>query len=155
MRDPVPEGNNFEQQIRDIDKDLGFNENFKTPMPAVDSCRKNAMQAMMDVEEEIQNKQHMQPCDLSQVHPLPFTNISNVSNHDVVADKNPHPTWKWLARSSVSFQVTVEDSIGIKRPVDMVVDHYELPCKKLVVSSDDKENFPSLAETGFQSCQSQ
>ena len=49
----------------------------------------------------------------------------------------------------------MEDSIGIKRPVDMVVDHHELPCKKLVVSSDDKENFPSLAKTGFQSRQSQ
>ena len=86
---------------------------------------------------------------------MPFTNISNVSNHAIVVDKNPHPTWKWLACSSVSSQVTVEDSIGIKRLVDMVVDHYELPCKKLVVSSDDKKNFPSLAETGFQSRQSQ
>ena len=65
LRDPVTEGDNFEQQIRDIDKDLGFNENFNTPMLAVDSCRKNAMQAMMGVEEEIQNKQHMQPRDLS------------------------------------------------------------------------------------------
>ena len=49
----------------------------------------------------------------------------------------------------------MEDSIGIKHAVDMVIDHYELPCKKLVVSSNDKENFPSLAEIGFQSHQSQ
>ena len=49
----------------------------------------------------------------------------------------------------------MEDSIGAKCPVDMVVDHYELPCKKLVVSSDDKENFLVLAETGSQSRQFQ
>ena len=35
----------------------------------------------------------------------------------------------------------MEDSIGIKRPVDMVVDHHELPCKKLVVSSDERKIF--------------
>ena len=100
-------------------------------------------------------KQNMQPRVLSQVHPLPFTNISNFSNHANAADRNPHPIWKRMARSSVSSQTMVEDSIGIKRPVDMVIDHYELPCKKLVVSSNDKENYPSMVETSFQSRQSQ
>ena len=56
LRDLVTKGDNFEQQIWDIDKDLGFNENSNTPIATVDSCRKNAMQAMMDVEEEIQKK---------------------------------------------------------------------------------------------------
>ena len=155
MRDLVSEDDYFEQQIQDINKDLGFNENSNTSMPTVDSCTKNAMQAMMDVEEEIQKKQSMQPRVLSQVHPLPFTNISNFSNHANAANRNPHPTWKRMARSSVSSQTMVEDSIGIKRPVDMVIDHYELPCKKLVVSSNDKENYPSMVEIGFQSRQSQ
>ena len=56
LRDLVTKGDNFEQQIWDIDKDLGFNEHSNTPIATVDSCRKNAMQAMMDVEEEIQKK---------------------------------------------------------------------------------------------------
>ena len=154
LRDPVSKVDYFEQQIRDIHKDLGFTENSNTPMPAVDSCTKNSMQAVMDVEEETHKKQNTQPRALSQVHPLPFTNISNFPNHANAADRNPHPTWKRMARSPVSSQTMVEDSIGIKRPVDMVIDHYELPCKKLVVSSNDKENYPSMAETGFQSRQS-
>ena len=49
LRDPVSEVDYFEQQIRDIDKDLGFTENSNTLMPAVDSCTKNSMQAVMDV----------------------------------------------------------------------------------------------------------
>ena len=155
MRDLVSEVDYFEQQIRDIDKDLCFTENSNIPMPAVDSCTKNSVQAMMDLEEKTHKKQSKQPRALSQVHPLPFTNISNLSNHANAAARNPHPTWKRMACSPVSSQNMVEDSIGIKRPVDMVIDHYELPCKKLVVSSNDKENYPSMAETGFQSHQSQ
>ena len=155
MRDSVPEVDYFEQQIRDIDKDLGFTENSNIPLPAVEPCTKNSMPAMMDVEEKIHKKQSKQPRALSQVHPLPLTNISNLSNHVNVADRNPHPTWKRMARSPVSSHNMVEDSIGIKRPMGMVIDHYELPSKKLVVSNNGKENYPGMAETGFQSRQSQ
>nr|XP_023874461.1 uncharacterized protein LOC111987005 [Quercus suber] len=66
-------------------------------------------------------------------------------------NKPPYLTWKRLARLLVSSQATPNDCIGCKRSVDMVVDQYELPSKKLVVSSSDKENYPVLAETGFQS----
>ena len=66
MRDPVSEDDYFEQQIQDIDKDLRFNENSNTSMPTVDSCTKNAMQAMMDVEEEIKKKtEHAATCSES------------------------------------------------------------------------------------------
>ena len=65
LRDPVSEVDYFEQQIRDIDKDLGFTENSNIPMPAVDSCTKNSMQAMMDLEEKTHKKQSKQPRALS------------------------------------------------------------------------------------------
>ena len=155
MRDSVPEYVSFEQQIREIDKDLGFTENPNIPSPAVEPCKINPMQTMMDVEGKTQTKQSKQPRALNQVHPLPLTDISNISNHVNVADRNPHPTWKRMARSPVRSHNMEEDSIGIKRPLDMVVDHYELPSKKLVVSNNGKENYPGMAETGFQSCQSQ
>ena len=155
LRDSVPEYVSFEQQIREIDKDIGFTENSNIPSPAVEPCKTNPMQTMMDVEGKIQTKQSKQPRVLNQVHPLPLSDISNISNHVIAADRNPHPTWKRMARSPVRSHNMEEDSIGIKRPLDMVVDHYELPSKKLVVSSNGKENYPGMAETGFQSRQSQ
>ena len=88
--------------------------------------------------------------DSLKVHTSPLKNISNVSNLSDVADKPPYPTWKCLAHLLVNSQAIPNDCIGCKRPVDMVIDHYELPKKKLVVSSIDKENFPVLAKTGFQ-----
>ena len=155
LRDPETTGDRFEQQTREIDKELGFNENSIIREPTIDPRKQQAMQAIIDVGKETQKEKHVGPRELSQVHPLPFSDISNAPNLSGVADKNPHPTWKRLARLSVSSQVTVKKSIGAKRPVDMVVDNYELPCKKLVVSSDDKENFLVLAETGSQSRQFQ
>lgn len=100
---------------------------------------------------ESYNEIHPGSRDPHQVYPSPFKDISNASNISVAANKTPHPTWKHLARLSVSSHATIDDSIGIKCLVEMVVDQYELPCKKLVVSSTDKENYPILAETGFQS----
>ena len=155
LRDPETTGDRFEQQTREIDKELGFNENSIIREPTIDPRKQQAMQAIIDVGKETQKEKHVGPRELSQVHPLPFSDISNAPNLSGVADKNPHPTWKRLAHLSVSSQVTVKKSIGAKRPVDMVVDNYELPCKKLVVSSDDKENFLVLAETGSQSRQFQ
>nr|POE69324.1 hypothetical protein CFP56_08581 [Quercus suber] len=154
LRDPETAENIFEQQIREIDKDLGFNENSINREPAIDTRENMTMQAMQAMGRKLQIEKQMGPRDLSQVYSLPSTDISNVPKPSVIAGMNPQPTWKRLARLSVSSQVSVEDSIGVKHPVDMVVDHYELPGKKLVVSCDDKENSSILAETGSQSRQS-
>nr|POE67673.1 hypothetical protein CFP56_13821 [Quercus suber] len=142
------------QQIREIDKDLGFNENSINRESAIDTRENMTMQAMQAAGRKFQIEKQMGSRDLSQVYSLPSTDISNVPKPSVIAGMNPHPTWKRLARLSASSQVSVEDSIGVKHPVDMVVDHYELPCKKLVVSCDDKENSSILAEIGSQSRQS-
>nr|POE76259.1 hypothetical protein CFP56_47018 [Quercus suber] len=154
LRDPETEENIFEQKIREIDKDLGFIENSINREPAIDTREDMTMQAMQAVGRKFQIDKQMGPHDQSQVYSSPSTVVSNVPKPSVTVGKNPQPTWKRLARPSVSSQVSVEESIGVKRPVEMVVDHYELPCKKLVVSCDDKENPSILAETGSQSRQS-
>ena len=140
----------FSQQLRDIDKEIGYKEN--PLLSATDIARNNLTS---DVAHDRPRESLKGARDSLKVHTSPLKNISNVSNLSDVADKPPCPMWKRLARLSVSSQATLDDCIGYKRPVDMVIDHYELPNKKLVVSSSDKEIYHVLAKTGFQSRKSQ
>lgn len=138
-RDPLS------QQLRDIDKELKFNENpFISATHSV-ACNNSISDAASNSPRELLKGL----CASPQVHPSPLKNISNVSNTSDVANKPPYPTWKHLACLLVSSQATPDDCIGCKRPIDMAVDQYELPSKKLVVSSSNKENYPVLAKTGF------
>ena len=128
---------------------------------AADSRKAKSACASSDREEEVVDECHLMSraptlvTPLPQVSSIPLQDISNSVNISGVADKSTQPTWRRLARLSVGSHLQTNDSIGCKRPSDMVVDHYELPSKKLLVSSYDKENHPELAETGFQSRQSQ
>ena len=54
-----------------------------------------------------------------------------------------------LPRPNGSTILTIDDSIGSKQPMDMVIDHSELPSKKFLVSHNDKENYSILVEVGF------
>ena len=147
IRDKEINGEFFSQQIREIDKEIGYNET--SPLSDINSFAGNIFTpvAAHDSPREFLKE----PRDSLKVHSSPLKNISNMANLIVVAEKPPYSTWKRLARLSVSSQVTPDDCVGCKRPVDMIVDHYELPSKKLVVSNSDKENYPVLAVTGFQS----
>ena len=147
IRDREINGDFFSQQIREIDKEIGYNET--SPLSDINSFAGNIFTpvAAHDNPRELLKE----PRDSLKVHSSPLKNISNMANLIVVAEKPPYSTWKRLARLSVSSQVTPDDCVGCKRPVDMIVDHYELPSKKLVVSNSDKENYPVLAATGFQS----
>lgn len=151
IRDSEIAGDFFSQQVRDIDEEIGYKEN--PLLLATNSIVHNNL--TFDAAHDSPRESPKGPRDSLQVHTSPLKNIWNVSNLSDVADKRPYPTWKCLAHLSVSSQATPDDCIGCKRPVDMVIDQYELPSKKLVVSSNDKENYPVLAETGFQSRQSQ
>ena len=151
IRDNEISGDFFSQQIRNIDKEIGYNET--SLLSNTNSFVRNNITP--NVAHDSPREPLKGPRDSLQVHSSPLKNISNIANLPDAADKPPYPTWKCLTRLSVSSQATPNDCIGYKRPVDMVIDHYELPSKKLVVSSSDKENYPVLAAIGFQSCQSQ
>lgn len=140
-------GDSFSQQIRDIDKEIRYNEN---PLFS-DTNTIVSNNFTLDIAHDSSREPLKGPRDSFQVHTSPLKNISNISNPSDVADKPSHPMWKRLARLSVISQVPLDDCIGCKRPVDLFVDHYELSSKKLVVSSSDKENYPVLVEIGFQS----
>ena len=98
IRDREINGDFFSQQIRDIDKEIGYNEtsllsdtnsfagNIITPVVAHYSPREPLKE----------------PRDSLQVHSSPLKNISNIANLLVAAKKPPDPTWKRLARLSVS-----------------------------------------------------
>ena len=60
-----------------------------------------------------------------------------------------------LPRPNGSDILTIDDSVGSKWPMDMVIDHSKLPSKKFLVSHNDKENYSVLAEAGFQPHQEQ
>lgn len=148
----------FLHQLLEIDKDIGYNENSLFLVHDADSCRENSPCAISDRErgalDEIQNLSHVPSLvtPLHQVSSTPLQDISNSTNIFGVANKSPQPIWRRLARLLVSSHLTTADSIGCKCPIDMVVDQYELPSKKTLVSSNDKENHPELAKIGFQSC---
>ena len=131
-------GRFFLSKNSEIDKDLGFNENPLISDPVVDPRKEKAIHANSDAARSVLDEIHSESRAPHQVYPSPLNDISNATNISVAADKPSHPTWKRLARLSVSSHATIDDSIGIKRPVDMVVDQYELPCKKLLVSSNDR-----------------
>ena len=65
LRDPETKGDRFEQQIREIDKDLGFNENSIIMEPAIDPRKQQAMQAITDEGKKTQKEKHIGSRDLS------------------------------------------------------------------------------------------
>ena len=78
------------------------------------------------------------------------------SHHAPMHIENPSQTkWKCLVREPVGTTHTQEESIGLKRPSDVIVDPSELPCKKILVSHEEKENFQIMAEAIFQPRQTQ
>nr|POF05341.1 hypothetical protein CFP56_53548 [Quercus suber] len=55
-------------------------------------------------------------------------------NHTPLTVENPsQPKWKRLIRESYGKAPTTNDQIGSKRPIDMVIDISESPCKKFLV----------------------
>ena len=88
-------------------------------------------------------------------HACPLQDVTNYS-HAPKTIENPSQTkWKRLVREFTSKTPITEDPIRPKRPIDMVVDIWDVPCKKIIVSNEDKENYSILAEADSQPRQAQ
>ena len=93
------------------------------------------------------------PLDKNSTSPLSDITNSQTPHVNVVI---PHQaTWKRVPRPAYVTQPPSSDYTGLKWPIDNVNDHCELPSKKLVVSSNDKEKSLFLAVVVVQPCQSQ
>ena len=98
IRDNKISGDFFSQQIRDIDKEIGYNET--SLLSDTNSFVRNNITP--DAAHDSPREPLKGPCDSLQVHTSPLKNISNISNLSNAADKPPYPTWKRLARLSIS-----------------------------------------------------
>lgn len=79
-------------------------------------------------------------------HASPLHDVINF-NHTPLTVENPsQPKWKCLIRESYGKAPNTNDQIGLKCPIDMVIDISESPCKKFLVSNEDKENYLIMAE---------
>lgn len=88
------------------------------------------------------------PIHRSHAPPLQYeTNYS----HAPMTVENPSQTkWKCLIREFAGKAPIIEDRIGSKCPIDIVVDLSESPCKKILVSNEVKENYLIMAEADSQ-----
>ena len=98
IRDNEISGDFFSQQIRDIDKEIGYNET--SLLSDTNSFVRNNITP--DAAHDSPREPLKGPRDSLQVHTSPLKNISNISNLSNAADKPPYPTWRHLARLSVS-----------------------------------------------------
>ena len=89
------------------------------------------------------------------LHARPFLDVTNRSHAPSIVKPSSQTKWKRIIQEFSGKTSTLEDQIGLKRPSDMVRDICESPCKKLLVSNEDKEKYPILAEAGSQPCQAQ
>ena len=156
-------GENFTQKLREINKELGINEHpLNSGMTEIGVIQKENAQNLhigevMHEQSPIQNSP-LAPSKVSQPLKTHATVLDDATNcpHVPMHAKYPSQTkWKRLVREPIGTTRTQEESIGSKRPSDMVIDPSELPCKKISVSHKDKKNFQIMAEAVFQPCQTQ
>jgi len=77
---------------------------------------------------------------------FPFQEITNTQSSSEGAATPSQATWKRFPRIAIGPHLSLQDLTGSKQPFDMNIDHCELPSKKILVSNNDKENIPLLAE---------
>ena len=80
----------------------------------------------------------------------PPHDVNNYSHAPQIFENPSQPKWKRLIRESYGKASIIENQIGSKRPIDMVIDISESPCKKLGVSHEDKGNYLTMAAAGSQ-----
>lgn len=162
-RDYGNKGESFTQKLREIDKEIGIYEDpLNSGMTEIDSTQKENVQNfnMGDIMSKLTPTQDTSPTPsrMSQpikTHAFALHDVTN-SHHAPMHAENPSQTkWKHLVCEAVGTSHNQEVSIGSKRPSNMVVDPSELPCKKMVVSHEEKENFQVMAEAVFQPRQTQ
>ena len=97
-RDSENIGDSFSQQLLEIDKDIGFNENPLISALGADSRKAKSACASSDREEEVVDDSHLMSraptlvTPLPQVSSIPLQDISNSVNISGVTDKSTQPT---------------------------------------------------------------
>lgn len=163
VQDHGNKGGNFSQQLKEIDKELGIYED-----PQNSGFTKNVVffkedSQSFDMEKlktELAPNQNRtgDPQREKPIHKSHAPPIQGVTNypHATMAVENPSQTkWKRLIREFTGKAPIIEDLIGSKRPIDMVVEISESPCKKILVSNEDKKNYPIMAEVDPQARQAE
>uniref|UniRef100_A0A7N2LLI2 DUF4283 domain-containing protein n=1 Tax=Quercus lobata TaxID=97700 RepID=A0A7N2LLI2_QUELO len=156
-RDHRNKGESFTQKLREIDKELRIYEDpLNLVMNEIEAIQMENDQNfnMGEIISELAPTQNTSPTPPKMSQPIKthasvLHDVTN-SHHAPMHVENPSQTkWKHPVREPVGTTHTQEESIGLKRPSDMVVDPSELPCKKILVSHEEKENFQIMAEAIF------
>ena len=158
FQDHGNKGDYFAQKLKEIDKDLGI---YEEP-PSTDFSQKEAS-PLFDMENlraelAINESVALTPPHEHHSHAKHAAPLRDMSNYPYALTNSaifPQPKWKRLLRGSAGSVSSIEEHIGAKRSMNGTNDLRELPCKKLQVSHEDKENFPILAEAVVQPRQEQ
>lgn len=163
-------GEYFSQKIREIDKDLGIYENPTFLAQAENIISNKESSPLFDLGNLRNNLEENQSVQRVQnlIHTphdgrgTPLHEITNAPQVPVVIEATLLAKWKRYPRVADSSLVTnddipttKDDVLSSKRSINTFTDQSELPSKKILVSYNDKENFPIMAEAGSQPRQAQ
>ena len=153
-------GPDFAQQLKEIDNELGIYEAPQTLGNTENSVSTKESQNSFDMENlrnelapnKIQAGTLLREISTPKSHACPLQDVTNYSHAPKTIENSSQTKWKCLVREFTSKTPITEDPIGPKRPIDMVVDIWDVPRKKVIVSNEDKENYSVLAEADSQPC---
>lgn len=163
-------GDYFSQKIREIDKDLGINDEptilaqTENTIPNKDTSPlfdlENLKKDLEENQSPLQPLHHLSPLQGSRGPPL--QDISNIPQKLAPNFSTLQAKWKRYPRvaeknpvSNNNNPATNMETISSKCPITMLADQSELPSKKLLVSYADKDILPEMAEAGSQPRQAQ
>ena len=163
VQDHENQGRDFDEEIREIDTELGIYEEPQNSgyTENVVSLYVNSQSFNMErLKNELASNQTLPETPLRdelshKFHATTPYDMTNYSHAPQIFENPSQPKWKRLIRESYGKASTTEDQIGSKRPIDVVIDISESPCKKLEVSNEDKGNHLIMAEAVSQSRQAQ
>ena len=153
----------FEEQLNEIDTELGIYEEPKKwgfaegEAPLTEISQPFNMNTLRNELAPTQQPAKPPPGEAPshRPHARPLLDVTNKNHAPSIVEPSSQTKWKHIIREFSGKNSTLEDQIGLKRPSDMVIDICESPCKKLLVSNENKENYPILAEAGSQPRQAQ
>ena len=133
------QGVDFEEQLNEIDTELGINEKPKksgsaegaAPLTEIsqpfnmDTLRNKLAPTQQPAEPPLGEAPSHRP------HARPFLDVTNQSHAPSIVKPSSQTKWKRIIQEFSGKTSTLEDQIGLKRPSDMVIDICESPCIEL------------------------
>ena len=157
------QGMDFEEQLNEIDTELGIYEELKKSgfaegeAPLTEFVQPINVNTLSDELDPIQQYAEQPPGDAPshRPHARPLLDVTNQNHPPSSVEPLAQTKWKRIFRESSGKTSNSEHQIGLKRFSDMAIDICESPCKKFLVSNENKENYSMLAEAGSQPRQAQ